>query len=84
MPVFDGIRTQISNINGRLNESLQGMALIQAFRQEKAFAEKFEQDNQRWFEFRTKSIAIDSLMLLPLTRLVSILTAAGIVAWFAN
>lgn len=84
LPVFDGIRTQISNINGRINESLQGMALIQAFRQEKAFAEKFEQDNQRWFEFRTKSIAIDSLMLLPLTRLVSILTAAGIVAWFAN
>ncbi|MBC7006214.1 ABC transporter ATP-binding protein [Photobacterium sp. BZF1] len=84
MPVFDGIRTQVSNINGKINESLQGMALIQAFRQERAFAEKFEQENQRWFQFRTRSIAIDSLMLLPLTRLVSTLTAAGIVAWFAN
>ncbi|PSW06382.1 multidrug ABC transporter ATP-binding protein [Photobacterium rosenbergii] len=84
MPVFDGIRTQISNINGKINESLQGMALLQAFRQERAFAEKFEQENQRWFQFRTRSIAIDSLMLLPLTRLVSTLTAAGIVAWFAN
>lgn len=84
MPVFDGIRTQVSNINGKINESLQGMALLQAFRQERAFAEKFEQENQRWFQFRTRSIAIDSLMLLPLTRLVSTLTAAGIVAWFAN
>ena len=84
MPVFNGIREQISNINGRINESLQGMALIQAFNQEKAFKEKFEQENQRWFEFRTKSIAIDSFMLIPLTRLVSNLTAAGIVAWFAN
>ncbi|WP_122036386.1 ABC transporter ATP-binding protein [Aliivibrio sp. EL58] len=83
MPVFNGIREQISNINGRINESLQGMALIQAFNQEKAFKEKFEQENQRWFEFRTKSIAIDSFMLIPLTRLVSNLTAAGIVAWFA-
>ena len=84
MPVFNGIREQISNINGRINESLQGMALIQAFNQEKAFKEKFEQENQRWFEFRTKSIAIDSFMLIPLTRLVSNLTAAGIVVWFAN
>lgn len=83
MPVFNGIREQISNINGRINESLQGMALIQAFNQEKAFNEKFEQENQRWFEFRRKSIAVDSFMLIPLTRLVSNLTAAGIVAWFA-
>jgi ATP-binding cassette, subfamily B, multidrug efflux pump len=84
MPVFDGIRIQVSNINGQINESLQGMALIQAFRQEKAFQAKFEKDNQSWFNFRSKSVAIDSLMLLPLTRLISTLTAAGIVAWFAG
>lgn len=84
MSVFDGIRVQVSNINGQINESLQGMALIQAFRQEKAFQTKFETDNQSWFKFRTKSVAIDSLMLLPLTRLISTLTAAGIVAWFAG
>ncbi|MFA0412975.1 ABC transporter ATP-binding protein [Vibrio renipiscarius] len=84
MSVFDGIRDQVSLINGQINESLQGMPLIQAFRQEKAFQAKFEQENQRWFAFRAKSIAIDSLMLLPLTRLVSTLTAVGIVAWFAG
>ncbi|WP_413113199.1 ABC transporter ATP-binding protein [Thaumasiovibrio sp. DFM-14] len=84
MPVFDGIRTQVSSINGQINESLQGMALVQAFRQEKAFQAKFEKENQSWFNFRTKSIAIDSLMLLPLTRLIATLTAAGIVAWFAG
>lgn len=84
MKVFDGIRVQISNINGQINESLQGMVLIQAFRQEKAFTEKFEQENKRWFDFREKSIAIDSLMLNPLTRLVSTLTAAAIVGWFAG
>ncbi|WP_367990278.1 ABC transporter ATP-binding protein [Vibrio sp. NTOU-M3] len=84
MPVFDGIRVQISNINGQINESLQGMALIQAFRQEKAFTKKFEQENKHWFDFRQRAIAIDSLMLIPLTRLVSTITAAGIVAWFAG
>lgn len=83
-PVFDGIRVQVSNINGQINESLQGMALIQAFRQQKSFQSKFEKENQSWFNFRTKSVAIDSLMLLPLTRLIATLTAAGIVAWFAG
>ncbi|MGR5352106.1 ABC transporter ATP-binding protein [Vibrio sp. DNB22_19_2] len=83
-PVFDGIRVQVSNINGQINESLQGMALIQAFRQQKSFQTKFEKENQSWFNFRTKSVAIDSLMLLPLTRLIATLTAAGIVAWFAG
>ncbi|CAM4222161.1 ABC transporter ATP-binding protein [Vibrio neonatus] len=84
MTVFDGIRVQVSNINGQINESLEGMALIQAFRQQKAFQAKFEKENQTWFNFRTKSVAIDSLMLLPLTRLIATLTAAGIVAWFAG
>ncbi|HIF9383665.1 TPA: ABC transporter ATP-binding protein [Photobacterium damselae] len=83
-PVFDGIRVQVSNINGQINESLQGMALIQAFRQQKSFQTKFEKENQSWFNFRTQSVAIDSLMLLPLTRLIGTLTAAGIVAWFAG
>lgn len=83
-PVFDGIRVQVSNINGQINESLQGMALIQAFRQQKSFQTKFEKENQSWFNFRTKSVTIDSLMLLPLTRLIATLTAAGIVAWFAG
>ncbi|WP_261816946.1 ABC transporter ATP-binding protein [Vibrio gallicus] len=84
MSVFDGIRIQVSNINGQINESLQGMDLIQAFRKQKAFQAKFEKENDKWFAFRRKSIAIDSLMLLPLTRLIGTLTAAGIVAWFAN
>jgi ATP-binding cassette subfamily B protein len=82
--VFEGIRAQISNINGRLSESLEGMLLIQAFRQEKNFRDKFEQENSNWFKFRSKSVVIDSLMLLPLTRLISTLTAAGILAWFAG
>lgn len=37
LSVFEGIRVQVSNINGQLNESLQGMSLIQSFRQEKRF-----------------------------------------------
>lgn len=82
--VFEGIRSQISNINGRLSESLEGMLLIQAFRQEKNFRDKFERENSNWFKFRSKSVVIDSLMLLPLTRLISTLTAAGILAWFAG
>ncbi|OEE58279.1 hypothetical protein A1OK_04145 [Enterovibrio norvegicus FF-454] len=83
-PVFNGIRVQISHINNTISESLQGMSLVQAFRQENAFKARFEKDNDTWFNFRTRSIAVDSLMLLPFTRLVGSLTALGIVAWFGN
>lgn len=84
MQAFEGIRSQVSKINGQLSESLAGMTLIQSFRQEVNFRDKFERENSRWFEFKKKSVVIDSLMLLPLTRLISTLTAAGIVAWFAG
>ncbi|WP_163390494.1 ABC transporter ATP-binding protein [Enterovibrio norvegicus] len=83
-PVFDGIRVQISHINNTISESLQGMSLVQAFRQENTFKARFEKDNDAWFGFRTRSIAVDSLMLLPFTRLVGSLTALGIVAWFGS
>ncbi|WP_051563757.1 ABC transporter ATP-binding protein [Enterovibrio calviensis] len=81
-PVLDGIRVQISHINNRISESLQGMSLVQAFGQEKAFRAKFKQDNDAWFAFRARSIAIDSLMLLPFTRLIGAFAALAIVAWF--
>ncbi|MDD1780352.1 ABC transporter ATP-binding protein/permease [Enterovibrio sp. ZSDZ35] len=83
-PVLDGIRVQVSHINNRISESLQGMSLVQAFGQEKAFREKFKHDNDGWFAFRTRSIAIDSLMLLPFTRLVGAFAALAIVAWFGT
>ncbi|MDO6500755.1 ABC transporter ATP-binding protein [Photobacterium sanguinicancri] len=82
MPIFDGVRQQVSNINNTINESLQGMALIQAFGQERAFGKKFEKDNEAWLAYRNRSIAIDSLMLAPFTRLIGTLTAIGIIAWF--
>lgn len=84
MSAFEGVRSQISKINGRLSESLQGMTLIQSFRQESSFRAKFYNENNHWFEYKRRSVAIDSLMLLPLTRLISTLATAGILAWFAG
>ncbi|CAH0535795.1 putative multidrug resistance ABC transporter ATP-binding/permease protein YheH [Vibrio stylophorae] len=81
-PVLNGVRIQLSHIHHRISESLQGMALIQAFGQTQQFNEKFRQNNDAWFAFRTRAIAIDSLMLLPLTRLIGALTTFAIVAWF--
>ncbi len=44
MPVFDGIRIQVSNINGRLDESREDMALIK--RRAAVIQEKFEKGIQ--------------------------------------
>src|SRR5690625_5804120 len=40
------IRSTLSKINGNINEAIQGMSIIQAFRQEKNMTEQFEELNE--------------------------------------
>lgn len=52
------IRSTLSEMNGMINESIQGMPIIQAFRKEKKQEEEFEAFNQRYYQFRNKSAVI--------------------------
>lgn len=56
------IRSVLSNINGMINESIQGMRIIQAFGREKNFNEDFEKMNQEHFTFQSKVLRLNSLM----------------------
>ncbi|NLS11869.1 ABC transporter ATP-binding protein [Vibrio sp. SM6] len=84
MAAFDGVRRQVSLINGEINESLQGMTLIQAFNQQARIGAQFADENQQWQDYRNQSVAMDSWLLVPLTRLIGTLTAAAIITWFAG
>jgi len=55
------IRSSLSELNGRINESIQGMTVIQAFRQERRMQEEFEEHNRRYFDFRNKLLRLNSL-----------------------
>ena len=54
------IRSKISEINGMLNESIQGMSIIQAFRREKETKQEFDALNDEHFKYQNKMLKLDS------------------------
>lgn len=55
------IRSTISKINGNINESIQGMPIIQAFQKEKQTKVEFEQLNERHFTYQRKLLKLNAL-----------------------
>ena len=81
-PVVTGVRARLADINTSLNESLQGMQIIQANNQEEHRRAKFSENNKEWSLLRRKVIGIDSLLLMPFGHFLQTMALAGIVAWF--
>lgn len=54
------IRSAVGEINGMINESIQGMQVVQAFRAEKKMGAEFETVNTRLFQFRNKLLGLNS------------------------
>ncbi|WP_199617143.1 ABC transporter ATP-binding protein [Paenibacillus alkalitolerans] len=55
------IRSTLSEMNGMINESIQGMPIIQAFRREKKQEQEFEAYNNRYFDYRNKLLNLNAL-----------------------
>ncbi|MBU8767998.1 ABC transporter ATP-binding protein [Cytobacillus oceanisediminis] len=55
------IRSRVSDINGMVNESIQGMNIIQAFCREKDTQKDFEKLNIEHFTFQNKLLSLNSL-----------------------
>lgn len=81
-PVIHGVRSQLANINSRVNESLNGMRIIQAMGQEAHLQQQFDRDNEQWSQLKRKNINIDSLLLMPFTHLLNGIALAVVVGWF--
>ncbi|MTH54626.1 ATP-binding cassette domain-containing protein [Bacillus mangrovi] len=56
------IRTLVSDINAMVNESIQGMTIIQAFRRQKEMTAEFEQLNEAHYTYQNKLLSINSLL----------------------
>lgn len=54
------IRSAVGEINGVINESIQGMQVVKAFRKEKKLEAEFEAINTRLFTFRNKLLGLNS------------------------
>jgi ATP-binding cassette subfamily B multidrug efflux pump len=55
------IRTRLSDINGMINESIQGMPIIQAFRRQKSTIKEFAEINDDYFKYQNKLLSLNSL-----------------------
>jgi ATP-binding cassette, subfamily B, multidrug efflux pump len=54
------IRSRVSDINGMINESIQGMSIIQAFSREKETQQEFETLNNEHFTYQNKLLSLNS------------------------
>jgi len=55
------IRSKLSDINGMINESIQGMPIIQAFRRQNKTMEEFDEMNKDLFNNANKLLSLNAL-----------------------
>lgn len=73
---------KLSQLNARLNESIQGMTIIQIFRQERRMNREFQKTNQEHHEAWFKSIKLDGLLLRPAVDFISIMALVLVLSFF--
>ncbi|MCP8969105.1 ABC transporter ATP-binding protein [Ectobacillus ponti] len=79
---YEEIRTQLSLLNAKLNESIQGMSIVQVFRQERRLRREFEEVNGRHYEAGRKNLRFDALLLRPATDLVHVFAVIMVLGFF--
>jgi ATP-binding cassette, subfamily B, multidrug efflux pump len=76
------MRERLSQLNAKLSESLQGMSIIQVFRQEKRLREEFGTINDKHYDAGMKNIKIDGLLLRPAIDLVYVGALVLVLSFF--
>ncbi|MEK5038446.1 ABC transporter ATP-binding protein [Sporosarcina sp. FSL K6-3457] len=62
---YQDIRERLSQLNAKIAESLSGMGMVQAFRQEDRLEAEFDAINEKHFRAGTRNIKFDSVLLGP-------------------
>ncbi|EPS0982025.1 ABC transporter transmembrane domain-containing protein [Vibrio vulnificus] len=76
------MRDLLTDINGNMSESIQGMSVIQLMRQEKRFNQQFNQLTEQHFNAGRKVIKLNGILLRPLMDLLSGIALLTLVAIF--
>ncbi|WP_010093791.1 ABC transporter ATP-binding protein [Ornithinibacillus scapharcae] len=78
------IRSTISEINGKINEAIQGMTIIQAFRREEKTKEEFEELNTRHFKYQRKLIKLSALTSFNLVNVFRNIAFVAFIWYFGS
>ncbi|EKT54356.1 SmdB family multidrug efflux ABC transporter permease/ATP-binding protein [Providencia burhodogranariea] len=81
-PIVRRIRSYLADINNGFNEIINGMTVIQQFRQQARFGEKMLESSQEHYRARMKALKLDGLLLRPLLSLISALVLCGLLLLF--
>ncbi|WP_409292454.1 ABC transporter ATP-binding protein [Peribacillus sp. SCS-37] len=79
---YQDMRERLSQLNAKISESLQGMAIIQVFRQERRLRREFEDINEKHYSAGMKNIKVDGLLLRPALDLIYALTLIIVLSFF--
>ncbi|MBP2240238.1 ATP-binding cassette subfamily B protein [Cytobacillus eiseniae] len=79
---YQNLRERLSQLNAKLSESLQGMAIIQVFRQERRLRKEFGDINEQHYQAGMRNIKIDGLLLRPAIDLVYVFAIILVLSFF--
>ncbi|MGE7997662.1 ABC transporter ATP-binding protein [Lysinibacillus sp. NPDC093190] len=80
----DVIRTKIADINAMINESIQGMTIIQAFRREQQMTKEFDDMNNEHYAYERKLLFLDSATSFNLVNTLRLLMFTIFIFYFGT
>lgn len=83
-PIYQKARALLSDLNGSLSESVQGVRVIQLFGQQQRFFGAFSRLTEAYFRARHNNLKLDAALLRPLVDFIHSAALAGLVFYFGQ
>ena len=81
-PIVRRLRAYLADINDGFNEVINGMSVIQQFRQQARFGERMGEASRSHYMARMQTLRLDGFLLRPLLSLFSALILCGLLLQF--
>lgn len=82
-PLLRRVRFYLANINNKFNENINGMNVIQQFRQQNRFKQSIMESSQLHYLARMKILRLDGFLLRPLLSLLSAIVLCNFMFLFS-
>jgi len=81
-PIVRRVRSYLADINNGFNEVINGMSVIQQFRQQARFGERMGEASRSHYLARMETLRLDGFLLRPLLSLFSAMILCGLLLLF--
>ena len=79
---YVSMKSKLSSLNTKLAETINGMSIIQQFRQERRLQKEFEETNRSYFDSRYSMVGINAILLSPIINFLYTIAVVLILAIF--